>query len=162
MSKVIQFWRTFFLIRDISAFSKDRICQLSLRACWVHLVRIVVCAIISSRSMEGIKNSVQSIVQVYKRTCPPGLEEREVGIFHHHKIDFPLCWEKIQGAGSTTQVEATVKDLCHTTTGSHLGLPNTWAAQSEPEQQLYFTVIQKLLSTGNIYHTSQVQVVNSL
>lgn len=34
ISKAIQFWKTAFLIRDISVFSKDRFCQLSFKVCW--------------------------------------------------------------------------------------------------------------------------------
>ena len=33
MSKAVLFWRTAFLIRDISVFSKDRLYQLSFKAC---------------------------------------------------------------------------------------------------------------------------------
>lgn len=51
MSKAIQFWRAAFLIRDISVFSKDRLCWFSFKACWVDLVTVIM----SSRPVEGIK-----------------------------------------------------------------------------------------------------------
>ena len=54
MSKPILFWRIVLLIRHISVFSKDRLCLLSFKACWVNLVRASVCAITSSRSTEEI------------------------------------------------------------------------------------------------------------
>lgn len=53
MSKAILFWRIALLVRDISVFSKDRLCRLSFKACWVNELRVSVCAIISSRPMEG-------------------------------------------------------------------------------------------------------------
>lgn len=53
MSKIIVFWRTCFLIRDISVFGKDRHCQLSFKACWVNIVRAFY--LISSRAVEGTK-----------------------------------------------------------------------------------------------------------
>lgn len=53
ISKAILFQRTSFLTRDISEFSKDRHCWLSLKACWVNLVMGSMCAIMSYRTMEG-------------------------------------------------------------------------------------------------------------
>ena len=70
-------WRTAFIIRDLSVFTKDRPCWLSLKACWVKLVRASMCAIMSSRPTEGT-NGGQMIVPVENRTCPPGLQEREL------------------------------------------------------------------------------------
>ena len=55
MSKAIIFWRTDFLIIDISVFSKDRLCWLSFKACWVNLVRVSLCVLMSSRPIEGTK-----------------------------------------------------------------------------------------------------------
>lgn len=51
MTKTILFRRTVFLIKDILVFSKDRLCWLSFKSCWVNLVR----AIMSSRPTEGKK-----------------------------------------------------------------------------------------------------------
>lgn len=65
MSKAIIFWRTVFLIRDISVFSKDRLCQLSFKT-WVNLVRTTVYAIMSSRPIEGIKTAAK---RSYNRMC---------------------------------------------------------------------------------------------
>lgn len=53
MSKPILFWRMAFLIKDISVFSEDMLCWLSFTACWVNSVRASICAITSSRTMEG-------------------------------------------------------------------------------------------------------------
>ena len=56
MSKAILFWRTAFLIRDVSVFSKGRLCWLkSFEACWVNFVRASVCVKMSSRPMERTK-----------------------------------------------------------------------------------------------------------
>ena len=55
MSKAIVSWRTAFLIRGILVFSKDRLCQLSFKVCWVNLVRASMCGIMSSRPVEGTK-----------------------------------------------------------------------------------------------------------
>lgn len=55
ISKAILFWRTSLLIRDISVFSKDRLCWLLLKVFWMNLVRASMYAIMSSRSMEGTK-----------------------------------------------------------------------------------------------------------
>ena len=48
-------WRTAFLIRVLSVASKDRLCCLSFKICWVNLGRAPKCAIMSSRPMEGTK-----------------------------------------------------------------------------------------------------------
>lgn len=68
MSKaIVIFWKTAFLIRDISVFSKSRLCWLSFEACWMNLVRSSVCSIMPSRSRVNkdhthmimlVKNSV--------------------------------------------------------------------------------------------------------
>lgn len=55
MSKAILFWRTAVFFGDISVFTKDRLCRLSLKPCWVKLVRGSVCPMLSSRPMEGKK-----------------------------------------------------------------------------------------------------------
>ena len=56
MSKVILFWRTALLTRDISVFRrKDRLCWLSFKACWVNLVRASMSAITSSGPMAKAK-----------------------------------------------------------------------------------------------------------
>lgn len=39
MFKAILFWRTAFIIRDISVSSKDRLYWLPFKACWMNLVR---------------------------------------------------------------------------------------------------------------------------
>lgn len=59
MSKANIFWRTVFRIRDISVFTKDRLCQLSFKACWVNLVRASTYAIMFSRPIEGIKTAAK-------------------------------------------------------------------------------------------------------
>lgn len=55
MFKAILFWRIAFFIRDMSVFSKDRLCWLSFKGCWVNLETASICAITSSRPMEGTK-----------------------------------------------------------------------------------------------------------
>ena len=64
MSKAINFWKTVFLFRDISVFSKDRFCQLSFKACGVNLVSSPTCAIPSSRQMGEDKDDGQIIIPV--------------------------------------------------------------------------------------------------
>lgn len=71
-------WRTTFLIRDISVFSKDKFCRLSFNAFGVNLVKVSLCAQKSSAN-GGDKDSDQMILPVENRMCPFGLEEREVG-----------------------------------------------------------------------------------
>ena len=63
ISKAIQFWKTAFLIRDISVFSKDRFCQLSFKACWVNWVKASICATMSSRPMERKKTAAKWLYQ---------------------------------------------------------------------------------------------------
>lgn len=100
MSKSILFWRTAFLIRDISEFSKDRLCWLSLKVCLVNLVSTSMCPIMSARQEEclpgGNKNGDQMIISVKDRTHPSGLEERRIGGCFHHNADSPLCPGKAQ------------------------------------------------------------------
>lgn len=55
MTKAVLFRRTAFLTRDISGFGKDRLCQLSHKACGVTLVRAAVCAVMSSQSIQKRK-----------------------------------------------------------------------------------------------------------
>lgn len=55
MSKSILFWRTAFLIGDISVFRKDRLCRLSLKACLVNLVSTSMCSIMYARPLEETK-----------------------------------------------------------------------------------------------------------
>ena len=59
MSKTILFWRTAFLIRDSSVFSKNRFCWLSFKVCWLDLARASMCAITSSSPMEGTKTAAK-------------------------------------------------------------------------------------------------------
>ena len=82
--KAILFWRTAFLIRDISGFSKDRLSWLSFKAYWVNLVGASVCAILSSRP-TGVSKTV---ALVENRMYPPGFEERKVGNFCYCEADF--------------------------------------------------------------------------
>ena len=77
LSKAIPFCRIAFLIRDISVFSKDRLCQLLFQSHWVNRVR----ASVSYNVLQvngGNKDGGQMILSVENRACPPGLEEREV------------------------------------------------------------------------------------
>lgn len=53
-SEVILLWRAAFLIGHVSVFCKDRFRRLSFKAC-VNLVRASMCAVTSSRPMEGEK-----------------------------------------------------------------------------------------------------------
>lgn len=63
MSKAILFRKTAFPIRDVSVFSKDRLCQPLFRTCWVNLKRAPMCAIMAPRSVEGIKTAAKSSYQ---------------------------------------------------------------------------------------------------
>ena len=57
-------WRTAFLIiRELLVFSKNRLCWLSPKPCWLNLVRDPMC------------------VPVGNRTCPPSAEETGVDSF---------------------------------------------------------------------------------
>lgn len=108
MSKAMQFWKTAFLIRDISVFSKDRFCQLSSKACWVNLVKASIYATMSSRPMEG--KISQMIIPVENRTCPSGLE---VGSFrnlprlythtHTHSYTHTLSLSLSRGGSTVSQ-----------------------------------------------------------
>ena len=68
MSKAILFWRKAFFIRDILVFSMDRLCWLSLEACWGNLVKASMCAVISSRPVEGTKIVAKWLYQ-WKTEC---------------------------------------------------------------------------------------------
>lgn len=46
VSEDTPFWRTAFLMRNISVLSKDRLCKLSLNAYWVNLVRSSACVLL--------------------------------------------------------------------------------------------------------------------
>lgn len=59
MFKAILFYKAAFLTGDISVFSKDRLCSLSFKACWVNAVRVFMCVITSSRPMEGTKTAAK-------------------------------------------------------------------------------------------------------
>lgn len=52
MSKTTLFWKTAFLLSDMSVFSKDRLCWLLVRSCWVNLVWASMCSIMSARPMK--------------------------------------------------------------------------------------------------------------
>ena len=82
MSKSILFWRRVVLIRDISVFSKDRLCQLSFKVCWLNVGRASMCAMMSSRPMMGQRVG-KWLFQWKNRTSSPGLEEKEVGSFRN-------------------------------------------------------------------------------
>ena len=59
ISKAVQFWRTVFFIRDISLFSKDRLCRLPFKVCWVNSARaLYVCSNIL-RPMKGTKTAAK-------------------------------------------------------------------------------------------------------
>lgn len=58
MSKAILSWWTAFLNRYISGFSKD---SLSLRACWVRVVKASIFTLTSSGSMEGTKTMAKGL-----------------------------------------------------------------------------------------------------
>lgn len=96
MSKPILFWRTVLLIRHISVFSKDRLCLLSFKSCWVNLVRASVCAITSSRSTEEIVREAKWLYQ-WKTKCGPLALRRGSWQFLLW-VAFPLCPGGTQGA----------------------------------------------------------------
>lgn len=81
MSKSILFWRIAFLLRDISVFSKYRLCQLSFKACWMNLARDTMCLTTSSRPEEGRKQP--NFIPQQNKMYPPILEKREVGSFRN-------------------------------------------------------------------------------
>lgn len=57
MPEAILFWRTAFLTRGISVFSKDKLCWLSFKVSWVNLVRASICAITSIQPTEEGKTA---------------------------------------------------------------------------------------------------------
>lgn len=87
-------------IRDILVFSKGRVCWLSFKTCWMNLVRASMCAIMSSKPMEGTNNGGrQIIIPVGNKICSSGLEEREVGNFRNLTW---LCIQNILLVGGST------------------------------------------------------------
>lgn len=77
MSQAILFWGTAFLIRDVSVFIKDRLCQLSFEAGWVNLVRTSMCAITSSRPMNvSVENKLLSQVRSLETAVSVGMVGR--------------------------------------------------------------------------------------
>lgn len=74
MSKAILVGGTAFLSRDISVFSKYKLRQLSLKACWVNRAKASMGATFFSRPTQRDKDGRQILVPE-NRTHPPGLGE---------------------------------------------------------------------------------------
>ena len=120
-SKAILFCRMAFLTRHISVFSKDKLCLLSSKPCWVNLVRASMCAMMSSRPMEGTKMEAKWSYQW--KTERAHLALRREG------WQFLLLWvDSSLGSGKprVQQPNHMAKDMSHTTTGSRSGPPNKY------------------------------------
>lgn len=94
MSKAILFWKTAFLIRDISVFSKDRLCRLSFKACWVNELRVSVCAIMSSRPMERTDTAAKWSYQWETERAYLALRKGRLASFNTRGRDSSLCPRK--------------------------------------------------------------------
>lgn len=63
MSRAVPFWRTAFLIKDISVFNSDIQVRLLLRACWVNWVKASVCNMTSYNPIEGTNGAAKWLYQ---------------------------------------------------------------------------------------------------
>lgn len=80
MFKTVLFWRKAFLSRDISVFSKHKLCRLSGSLLGKFSKSFYGCYYLLQVT-GGNKDSGQMIEPVKNRTCPSSLEEREVDHF---------------------------------------------------------------------------------
>lgn len=98
MSETILFWRIAFPIRDISVFSKDQFCQLSLKACWVNLVRASICAIHPPGWWKKGQRQQANDDTSGKQNKPIWPWWEEGCHFSNCGADFPFCPGRTRGA----------------------------------------------------------------
>lgn len=120
ISKFILFWRRAFLNRDISVFSKETLCQLSLCSVKRHLLGefskdFYVCYSVLQTN-RGNRDG-QMINQWEAELAHLASRRGTLVIFAAMRWILPCAQGK-------PRVKAMAKDLCHKTIGSHSGLPN--------------------------------------